>query len=248
MINRAALKYAARQNMSGRKPSIFIVASVYIILFTLLGFLIYTLSGYGSFVKQAEIIMQVSPYPSYEEVSAIMPSIPMAAVVLILAMLLLRLVLGVGFKSYCLKVSRNEEASTMAIFDSFGLFTKIIRLRLLQILFIALWSCLFIVPGIVAYYRYRQAFYILLDNPDSSPLECLRQSKSMMAGYKLELFFLDFSFLGWAVMDLIVRLYATLPVLSVWLAPFAGVTRAVFYNLLVSGDELTGDEATDESI
>ncbi len=39
--------------------------------------------------------------------------------------------------------------------------------------------------------------YILLENPNKPPLECIRESKKLMAGNKWRLFCVDISFIGW---------------------------------------------------
>ena len=234
MIDRTALKLAAKQNMSGKKPSAFLVAALYVAVFTVLAALIMALLGYDRLVIDMQRIMLVSPVPTYGEFAAIIPSLTPFAFLLILAILAVKLLLDVGYTSYCLKLSRNEEAESRVIFDSFALFLKILCLEILRILIIGFWSVLFILPGIVAYYKYRLAFYILLDNPEAGPLSCLRASKRMMTGYKTELFFLDLSFLGWFLIDMAVKAVALVRLFSVWLAPYIGVTRAGFYNLLIA--------------
>ncbi|SHI16907.1 Protein of unknown function [Sporobacter termitidis DSM 10068] len=234
MIDREALKISARQSMSGKKPSVFLVAALYIAIFTILIGLVSALAGYDKFLAGLQRILLVTPLPTYGELLAVLPSLPLAAGILILAILAVKLVLDVGYMGYCLKISRNEEAESGTIFDGFGLFLKIIWLEILQLVFISLWSLLFLLPGIAAYYRYRLAFYILLDNREAGPLECIRASKRMMDGYKTELFFLDLSFLGWYFVDVAVRAMVVLRLFSVWLFPYMGVTRAGFYNLLIA--------------
>lgn len=44
--------------------------------------------------------------------------------------------------------------------------------------FIALWSMLLIVPGIIAAYRYRFALYNLCENPELGVMEALAMSKA----------------------------------------------------------------------
>lgn len=233
MIDRQALKIDAKQNLAGKKPSVFLVAIIYIAVVGILSTLIYALSGYDRFIQYAEHVFPLNPYPTYEELTAFFPPIPPMAGVLLLVILLTRHVLDVGFMGYCLKISRNETTDIKSLFDGFSLISKIIVLEILQWFFIFLWSLLLVVPGFIAYYSYRQAFYILLDNPQLSPLACIRLSKQMMDGYKLELLFLDFSFIGWLVLDIGVKIYTALPLVSIWLAPYTGVTRAGFYNRLV---------------
>jgi uncharacterized membrane protein len=234
MIDRVALKLAAKQNMSGKKPSAFLVAALYVVIFSVLAGLVTGLVGYDRFVMDLQNIMLVSPVPTYGELAAVIPPLTPVALLLILAVLAVKLIIDVGYMGYCLKLSRKEEAETKAIFDSFALFLKILLLEILRLLLVVLWSALFIFPGIVAYYRYRLAFYILLDNPEAGPLSCLRASSRMMEGYKADLFFLDLSFFGWVLIDTAVKAVAMIRLFSVWLAPYVGVTRAGFYNLLIA--------------
>ncbi len=105
-----------------------------------------------------------------------------------------------------------------------------------------LWSLLLVVAGIVAYYSYRQAFFILLDNPELGALDCIRQSKRMMDGHKTDLFMLDLSFIGWFIVDYAVEMLATLPLFSIWLAPYVRVTRAAFYDMLKTKKTASGPE------
>ena len=93
---------------------------------------------------------------------------------------------------------------------------------MLEIVFIYLWTLLLIVPGIIAAYRYRQALYLLIENPELSPLDCLRFSSQMMVGHKWELFVLDLSFLGWYLLCL-------LPGAIVWVEPYTRITYTNYY-------------------
>ena len=83
-------------------------------------------------------------------------------------------------------------------------------------------------PGIVAAYRYRQALYLLLDHPERSAWQCLRESGELMSGHKWELFVLDLSFLGWAMLS------AMFAPVSIWLDPYRAITNAGFYNRLIA--------------
>lgn len=107
------------------------------------------------------------------------------------------LVVEFGYQSYSLSVIRQEETGVGELFSRFYMTGKIILAQLLSALFIGLWAMLFIIPGIVAAYRYRMIPYILLDDPDCSVLEAFRRSKEMMDGRKMEFFTLEMSFLPW---------------------------------------------------
>ena len=92
-------------------------------------------------------------------------------------------------------------------------------------LFVFLWSLLLIVPGIIAAYRYRMAPFLLLTHPEYGIMDCIRESKSRMAGYKMAFFLLDLSFLGWELLTLV-------PILgwavSVWVKPYRQSTELLY--------------------
>ena len=116
----------------------------------------------------------------------------------------------------------------MSYMVSVGLFFRVLWLGILEGLLIFLWSLLLVVPGIVAAYRYRQALYLLLDHPEKSAWQCLRESGALMSGHKWELFVLDLSFLGWAMLS------AMFAPVSIWLDPYRAITNAGFYNRLIA--------------
>ena len=113
---------------------------------------------------------------------------------------LLGMVLGAGFVLYCMAIRRGERAEFLTLFDGFSFVGKLIGLNLLMYLFIALWTMLFVVPGIIAAYRYRFALYNLYENPGISVFEALNMSKRQTYGYKSQLFMLDLSYLGWTML------------------------------------------------
>ena len=110
---------------------------------------------------------------------------------------LLSTVLATGFALYCMAVRRGERAEYLTLFDGFSFVGKIIVLELVMSLFISLWSMLFVIPGIVAAYRYRFAVYNLCENPGIGVMEALDMSKRQTLGYKSQLFMLDLSYFGW---------------------------------------------------
>lgn len=110
---------------------------------------------------------------------------------------------GVGYQAFALRLSRAEEVSFRTFLIAFRQFDRFLLLLLLEGVLIFLWSLLFMIPGIVAAYRYRMAVYALLDDPSLSISEALGVSKRLTCGHKMELFFLDLSFL-WYFVPLVV--------------------------------------------
>ncbi len=89
-----------------------------------------------------------------------------------------------------------------------------IVLGLLYSIFVALWSLLFVIPGIVKAYAYSMAFYLKDEHPEWDWRKCLDESQKLTNGHKMELFILDLSFIGWYIVGSIVLGIGTLWVLS----------------------------------
>lgn len=122
--------------------------------------------------------------------------------------LLLSIVLSIGFILYCSAVRQGQRAEYLTLFDGFSFVGKVIGLAVVQTFFILLWSFLFIVPGIIAAYRYQFAYFNLCENPELGFMDALELSKKQTTGYKGQLLTLDLSYLGWGLL-------ASLP-MSVW--------------------------------
>lgn len=143
--------------------------------------------------------------------------------------------LGLGYFYLFLKVARGEDIEISDIFEGFNFFGKVVVLSILIGIFTFLWSLLFVIPGIIATLRYSQAFFILLDNPEISPMEAIRRSKLMMKGNKGKLFLLGLSFIGWAILCSM-----TLGIGMLWFSPYIYASMAVFYLALMNAQ--TKDE------
>ena len=109
----------------------------------------------------------------------------------------------VGFVSLALNMYfktlvREGKASVESVFGVFknDLGTTLL-LGIMQTVFIALWSLLFVIPGIVKYYAYSMAFYLKSEHTDWDWRRCLDESERLTQGHKTDLFILDLSFIGW---------------------------------------------------
>ena len=67
-------------------------------------------------------------------------------------------------------------------------------------LYIALWSLLLMIPGIVKTYSYAMTPYIMAEHPSLTANEAITESRRIMDGNKWRLFCLDFSFIGWELL------------------------------------------------
>lgn len=120
--------------------------------------------------------------------------------------LLMGQVLQAGFVLYCMAIRRGERAEFLTLFDGFSFAGKVIVLELVIYALVVLWSMLFVIPGLIAAYRYRFALLDLCENPDLGVMEALALSRRQSFGFKSHLFLLDLSYLGWSLL-------ASLPVL-----------------------------------
>lgn len=133
-------------------------------------------------------------------------------------------VIRLGYCQYLLKQHDGQKPEISDLFSQFHRFGDGLCLYLLEGLYVGLWSLLFIIPGIIAAYRYAMAPFVLLENPDMTASEAIEASKQMMDGHKGELFGLHFSFIGW---DLLCVL--TLGIGHLWLNPYQNAAQAAFF-------------------
>ncbi len=87
-----------------------------------------------------------------------------------------------------------------------------------------LWTCLFIIPGIIKMYEYSIIPYILADDPEITCKDAFKKAKEMMKGNKWRLFKLEFSFIGWTILACL-----TLGIGTLFLMPYVSAAAAEFY-------------------
>lgn len=207
------LRYRARQTLAG-KWGIAILAGF---LAALLGGLA---TGGGISLDIDEEIIQKAP----KVILPILAMIVSVGGVLSLVQFILGGPVQLGYSKFLLKMHDGEEADVKDLFSQFDRFGDGFLLSLLRGLFIALWTLLLIVPGIVKTYSYSMAHFIMAENPGMTPTEAITASKQLMDGHKLELFLLDLSFIGWALLSAL-----TLGIGSLWLVPYRNAAQAAFY-------------------
>ena len=140
---------------------------------------------------------------------------------------LMSMVLASGFVMYCMAIRRGERAEYLTLFDGFSFVGKVILLNIVIYLFTFFWSLLFVIPGIIAAYRYRLALYNLCENPELGVMEALAMSKAQTKGYKLDLFVLDVTFLGWSLLCAL-----TAGILTIWVAPYVQQTNLAYFDAI----------------
>ena len=221
------LKQNSRELIIKNAPKLLLVGLVYIIVTTL--------------ISELQIRLP-APINIYQELRTGMITVEQFSASIRPSGLFLAFILGImlptisiGFKNYCLKIIRKQEGDYYDLLAGFGMFIKVIFISLVITVLVAFWSLLFIFPGIIAYYKYRQAYFILLDDPTKGVFHCINESKLLMSGKKIELFLIDISFAGWYLLNVMALsfLIPVFPIVSIWLTPYYGLTQAAYYDFIM---------------
>ncbi|MCR5734618.1 MAG: DUF975 family protein [Lachnospiraceae bacterium] len=142
---------------------------------------------------------------------------------------------GFGWLLICLRVTYGEEPSVNTLFEPFkDNYPKVLVTSLLVGLFTFLWSLLLIVPGVIMGIAYSQSLLILAENPDMEPMDCIRASKDMMMGRKMDYFVLMLSFIPWFLLVAI-----TCGLAALYVGPYASLTEINFYHRIKAGGDGT---------
>ena len=126
--------------------------------------------------------------------------------------------LMLGILMFMLAFFRKHTVDYAMTFEGFSMFGKGFILYLVYSIKIFLWTMLFIIPGFIAAFRYSQAFYLRVDNPDWTARQCIAESSRLMRGNKAKLFRLNLSFIGWYIL-------AMLPVFPASFLPVTGMAN-----------------------
>lgn len=220
LLDRVSLKNEAKGILRGARVSPY--------LFTLLFMGIsLVLTAVSDFVSFDEDMIHNIYYSTGVDLSFLVlhRAFPAALVTFVSILVsLLGVLLNAGYYRYHLAVRRGEEVPYLGLFDGFSFAGKLILLALVQYIFIFLWTLLFIVPGIIAAYRYRFALYNLCENPDMGVMEALNMSKAQTMGFKGQLFVLDLTFIGWYLLSGL-----TAGILLIWLVPYRMQTEMGYF-------------------
>ncbi|MBU7567513.1 DUF975 family protein [Weissella sagaensis] len=98
-----------------------------------------------------------------------------------------------------------------------------------RFIFTLLWTCLFIIPGIIKTYSYSQATLLYAEDVRAgreitSITSYLKKSEEMMRGYRMKLFWLQISFILWWILVGI-----TYGIAGFYVVPYYQATMAEFY-------------------
>ena len=209
-IHRKALKDRAKQTMRQNVPSAWLVALLFWGLTTGVSNLS-DLAGFTTNLAASSYGVQFFP------------------LFFTLLLTLYSVVMDFGYKIWCLRAWRRDEANFATLIDGFGMAGQVLMMEIHIFVRLFGWCLLPMVPATVIissvnslevmvllmelftfalipylYFirlRYALTPYLLMDRPERGAAAAVRESVNLMRGWKMELFKLDLSFLGWYVLE-----------------------------------------------
>lgn len=143
---------------------------------------------------------------------------------------LLALPLYIGFISYILSLTREEEVSLTDIFQDYKKIGLIVVTLIISYVFIIFGYILLIIPGIMIAFSLVMVGYLLADSKETSISEArniIRESREMMNGYKLDYFIFELSFIGWYFLGAI-----TFGIAYIYVIPYFTFANTLYYQRL----------------
>lgn len=189
-------------------------------------------SGSGSINLDAEYIQELPP---------VVISLLMAWASVSGILGLVRFILGgtvqLGYCRFLLGQHDRREYSFNDLFSQFDRFGTGFAQKFLRTLYTVLWALVFIIPGIIKGYAYAMTPFILADHPEMTASQAIKASEELMDGYKGDLFWLELTFIGWELLNVL-----TLCIGSLWLTPYKNAAYAAFYRRILAEQSETAVE------
>lgn len=209
-IHRKALKDRAKQTMRQNVPSAWLVALLFWGLTTGVSNLS-DLAGFTTNLAASSYGVQFFP------------------LFFTLLLTLYSVVMDFGYKIWCLRAWRRDEANFATLIDGFGMAGQVLMMEIHIFVRLFGWCLLPMFPAtliissvnslevmvllvelftfaLIPYLyfirlRYALTPYLLMDRPERGAAAAVRESVNLMRGWKMELFKLDLSFLGWYALE-----------------------------------------------
>lgn len=176
---------------------------------------------------------------------AILGVVLVIALIFSVTMFFIGSIISAGYAKFNIDLVNNENPSIVTLFKYFKHWKRLVYTNFLVFIKVFLWMLLFIIPGIIASYRYAMVPYILAENPNLQANEVLDLSSKMMKGNKWRLFCLQLSFIGWGLLALL-----TLGIGFIFLTPWQVASQACFYKEISEdyGDYLNREKVVEQDI
>ena len=130
---------------------------------------------------------------------------------------------SIGYSKFNLDMVDGDKPRVRSLFAHFNQVATAIGAYILVFFRVLIGLCLFIVPGVIAAYKYSMVYYVMAEHPEYKARQVLRESARIMKGNKWKFFCLSLSFIGW-------NLLAAVTVIGIWFViPYQQATCAAFY-------------------
>ena len=139
-------------------------------------------------------------------------------------------VLRVGFCRYLVLTQQNGHPADIGeIFWGFGCghYLNLVKTMFFHDLYIFLWTLALLIPGIIKSYEYTCVPYILAGHPEMNYREVLELSRTMTDGYKVEIWILGLSFIGWEILGAML-----FGIGGIFVIPYVELTNGEMYAFL----------------
>ena len=247
----AQLKYAARYKIKKSGLRSILATLILLVILTamgllalrLIGYIDYVFAVYGEFVEvlaedygalrgnmdsPTELygIMFEALFKAMEGVPEW--TIPPVGGILAAAVGMMMLVFLAGHTYFCYRISREEKPRYRDLTAGFSCMGKLVGIWIFRIAATLLGLFLFVLPGILIWYRCRNAVFVLCEHPEYTAMQCIRES--LRIGGAGKLIMLDLSFIGWHILNYVLMAILLTPIVFLWIVPYMQVARAEFYN------------------
>lgn len=229
MRDRAAIKAEAKDIIRRARVSpLLMTAIVMAIAFVLErvadlvenGSLFYTYSFQREYLR----LLLEGNYYGLDALLSAVPEVTLTSSFFGILVSLFTLILNAGYYVYCMGIRQGLEMPYATLAEGLSVAGKLIWCWVQVSVRVFLWTMLFIIPGMVAIYRYRFAFYNILTDSTLSAGDAIRLSCQQTMGIKGALFVLDLSFLGWEILAAF-----TMGLLHIWLVPYQVVCDLAYF-------------------
>ena len=230
MLDRAGIKSQAKDIMRGARVSPYLITLLLLAITFVLNKLV-EMAEYGtpfysaSFMSRYLDAMTSGDFSTLDSLlDTVMESLTAGVFFFSTLVSLFTIVLNGGYYIYCMGIRQGQRMSCASLADGLGVAGKLIWCWIQVSVRTFLWSMLFVIPGIVAAYRYRFAYYNILTDDSLSASAAIRLSCQQTQGVKGQLFILDLSFIGWSILSNI-----TMGILNIWLTPYMTLCDLAYF-------------------
>ncbi len=134
----------------------------------------------------------------------------------------------IGAAGYFLNHLRGTNPDWKSLYreglDNYGTYFKV---GVVTEIFIALWTFVFIIPGIIKTYKWYFVNQIIHDNPNLDGKQARDLSDRMTDGFKTDIFIMNLSFFFWILLSVF-----TLGIAYLYVGPYMACTSAMYYENL----------------